>query len=109
MKNPTESELFQLSEQAKRLSSRLPEFSYDGDGRLSLRSRILFESYVEDVDISIRARLYGYTSYYCADAIIYHYGSATSGSKYNSFKVRISARNNVYLLYIYLSFLLVFL
>lgn len=58
-----------------------------------------FESYVEDVDISIRARLYGYTSYYCADTIIYHYGSATSGSKYNSFKVRISARNNIYLLY----------
>lgn len=49
LKNPTESELFQLSERAKRLSSRLPEFSYDGDGRLSLRSRILFESYVEDI------------------------------------------------------------
>lgn len=49
LKNPTESELFQLSERAKRLSSRLPEFSYGGDGRLSLRSRILFESYVEDI------------------------------------------------------------
>lgn len=58
-----------------------------------------FESYVEDMDINIRARLYGYKSYYCADAIVYHYGSATSGSKYNSFKVRISARNNIYVIY----------
>ncbi len=58
-----------------------------------------FESYVEDVDLSFRARLMGYKSYYCANALIYHYGSASSGSQYNQFKVRISARNNIYLIY----------
>ena len=58
-----------------------------------------FESYVEDMDISFRARIYGYKSYYSANSIVYHYGSASTGSKYNPFKVRISARNNIYLIY----------
>lgn len=58
-----------------------------------------FESYVEDMDISIRARLHGYKLYYSSKSIVYHYGSATSGSKYNSFKVKRSARNNIYLIY----------
>ncbi|MDO5825745.1 MAG: glycosyltransferase family 2 protein [Methanosphaera sp.] len=58
-----------------------------------------FESYVEDMDLSFRARIHGYVSYYCADAIVYHHGSATTGSRYNPFKVKISARNNIYLIY----------
>ena len=31
--------------------------------------------------------------------MVYHVGSGTSGSKYNSFKVRLAARNSVYLNY----------
>ena len=58
-----------------------------------------FESYVEDMDISFRARLAGYISYYSSKAIVYHYGSATTGSRYNPFKVKISARNNIYLIF----------
>ena len=58
-----------------------------------------FESYVEDMDLSFRARLYGYKCYYSSNAIVYHHGSATTGSRYNPFKVRISARNNIYLIY----------
>ncbi len=58
-----------------------------------------FESYVEDMDLSFRARLHGYKSYYSSNALVYHHGSATTGSRYNSFKVRISARNNIYLIY----------
>ncbi len=58
-----------------------------------------FESYVEDMDLSFRARLHGYKSYYSSKAIVYHVGSATSGSRYNEFKVKISARNNIYLIY----------
>ncbi len=58
-----------------------------------------FGSYVEDMDISIRARLHGYKLYYSSNSIIYHYGSATSGSRYNPFKIEISARNNVFLIY----------
>lgn len=58
-----------------------------------------FESYVEDMDISFRARIYGYKSYYSANSIVYHYGSASTGSKYNPFKIKISARNNIYLIH----------
>lgn len=36
---------------------------------------------------------------YCPTAVVYHVGSGTSGSKYNAFKVRLAARNNVYLNY----------
>ncbi len=56
-------------------------------------------AYLEDIDISWRARLYGYEIMYCPEARVYHLGSATSGSKYNSFKVRLSTRNNIYLHY----------
>lgn len=58
-----------------------------------------FFAYMEDVDISYRAKIHGYKNIYCADAHIYHIGSATSGSKYNSFKVKLAARNNVYVPY----------
>ncbi len=58
-----------------------------------------FFAYLEDVDIGYRARLHGYKAIYCPEAVVYHQGSGTSGSKYNKFKVKISARNNVYLPY----------
>lgn len=56
-------------------------------------------AYLEDIDVGYRARLYGYENLYCPDAIVYHVGSGTSGSRYNSFKVRLAARNNIYLNY----------
>lgn len=56
-------------------------------------------AYLEDLDIGYRARLAGYDNVYCPKARVYHVGSGTSGSKYNSFKVRLAARNNVYLNY----------
>jgi len=56
-------------------------------------------AYLEDVDIGYRSRIYGYENWYCPDAICFHVGSGTSGSRYNSFKVKISARNNIYLVY----------
>ena len=58
-----------------------------------------FFAYMEDVDVSYRARIYGYYNVYCPNAKVYHIGSATSGSKYNDFKVRLAARNNVYVPY----------
>ncbi|MDB0439179.1 glycosyltransferase family 2 protein [Clostridioides difficile] len=64
-----------------------------------------FFAYMEDIDISYRARIYGYTNIYCSDAIVYHIGSGTTGSRYNDFKVRLSARNNVYLIYKNMPFL----
>jgi GT2 family glycosyltransferase len=58
-----------------------------------------FFAYMEDVDICYRTRIYGYKCFYCPKAIVYHHGSGTSGSKYNKFKIRLAARNNVYVPY----------
>ena len=56
-------------------------------------------AYLEDIDIGYRARIYGFKNMYCPDALVYHVGSGTSGSKYNSFKVKLSARNSIWLNY----------
>lgn len=56
-------------------------------------------AYLEDLDVGYRARIYGYDNVYCPDALVEHVGSGTSGSKYNAFKVRLAARNNLYLNY----------
>lgn len=58
-----------------------------------------FFAYMEDVDISYRARTYGYKNTYCPTAHVYHIGSATSGSRHNAFKVKLAARNNIYVPY----------
>ena len=58
-----------------------------------------FFAYMEDVDLAIRSRIHGYRNLLCPDAIVYHIGSATSGSRYNEFKVRLAARNNVWVVY----------
>lgn len=56
-------------------------------------------AYLEDIDIGYRAKIYGYRNMYCPSAIVFHVGSGTSGSKYNAFKVKLSARNNIYVNY----------
>ena len=56
-------------------------------------------AYMEDVDLALRARIYGYHNLLCPDAVVYHIGSATSGSRYNEFKVRLASRNNVWTVY----------
>lgn len=58
-----------------------------------------FFAYLEDMDISYRARSFGYKNYYAHKAKVYHIGSATSGGRHNSFKVRLAARNNIFLIY----------
>ena len=58
-----------------------------------------FYAYMEDVDISYRGRIHGYKCFYCPKAVVYHIGSGTSGSKYNTFKIMLAARNNVYVPY----------
>lgn len=57
-----------------------------------------FFAYLEDVDIGFRANLHGYKNVFCPAAVVDHIGSATSGSRHNEFKVKISARNNILLL-----------
>lgn len=58
-----------------------------------------FFAYMEDVDLAVRCQINGYRNLLCPDAIVYHIGSATSGSRYNEFKVKIAARNNVWTVY----------
>lgn len=62
-------------------------------------------AYLEDLDVGYRARIYGYDNIYCPTAVVYHVGSGTSGSKYNAFKVKLAARNNVYVNYKNMPFL----
>ena len=58
---------------------------------------LLHFAYLEDLDVCFRARVRGFRVSYCPGAKVLHVGSGTSGSKYNSFKVRLAARNNVWL------------
>ena len=58
-----------------------------------------FFAYVEDIDLAYRSQIYGYRNFFCPNSIVYHYGSATSGSRYNEFKIVLAARNNVFLIY----------
>ncbi|MHC1685687.1 MAG: glycosyltransferase family 2 protein [Clostridiaceae bacterium] len=58
-----------------------------------------FFAYLEDVDLSFRAQIFGYKNVYCSDAKVFHMVSASSGSRHNSFKVKLAARNNIYLLF----------
>ena len=58
-----------------------------------------FFAYMEDVDLAIRSRINGYKNLLCPQAVVYHIGSATSGSRYNEFKVKLAARNNVWVVY----------
>lgn len=55
--------------------------------------------YLEDVDLGFRANIAGYRSLYEPDAVVYHAGSAASGSRHNAFKEVLTAGNNSYLLY----------
>ena len=70
-------------------------------GELRVRSYFdpLHFAYLEDVDVSFRARVRGYEIVYLPESRVLHVGSGTSGSRYNHFKVRLAARNNVYLNY----------
>lgn len=56
-------------------------------------------AYLEDMDIGYRANIYGYDNRYVPDAVVYHAGSGVSGSRHNAFKVDLSSRNSIYLIY----------
>lgn len=66
-------------------------------------------AYLEDVDIGYRANICGYPNRYVPGAIVYHAGSAVSGSRHNEFKVKLSAANSIYLIYKNMPFLQVIL
>ena len=66
-------------------------------------------AYLEDIDVGYRARIYGYRNVYAPKAVVYHVGSGFSGSAHNSFKVKLSSRNSVYLAYKNMPFLQIIL
>lgn len=57
-----------------------------------------FFAYLEDVDWNLRAARLGKVCHYVAEARIYHIGSATTGSKFNAFTIRLSTRNSFFVL-----------
>lgn len=74
-------------------------------GAAIYRKRLLMEiglfdeahfAYLEDLDMGYRARIHGYRNYYEPAAEVVHYGSASSGSRYNEWKTRLACANNVY-------------
>lgn len=72
--------------------------------RRSIFSKIgLFDelhfAYLEDIDIGYRARIKGFKNRFEPRAKVLHAGSASSGSRYNEFKVKLSAANSVYIIY----------
>lgn len=55
-------------------------------------------AYLEDLDIGYRAAICGYRNYYEPSAEVIHFGSASSGSRYNEWKTKLAAANNVYVI-----------
>lgn len=84
-------------------------------GGASLYRREVFEkiglfdenhfAYLEDVDMGYRAKIFGYRNVYEPRAKVIHAGSATTGSKYNEFKTKLSSANNAYLVWKNMPFL----
>jgi len=57
-----------------------------------------FFAYLEDVDFNLRLNRAGCKGYYVPAARVYHIGSASSGSTFNPFTIRLSTRNSIYIL-----------
>ena len=55
------------------------------DSRVGLFDEEHF-AYFEDIDLGYRAKIFGYRNRFAANSIVYHAGSAASGSRYNMFK-----------------------
>lgn len=52
-------------------------------------------AYLEDLDIGYRARIYGYRNTYEPGAEVLHFGSASTGSRYNERKTELASANNI--------------
>ena len=56
-------------------------------------------AYVEDLDLGYRARIHGYRNVYAPRAEVLHFGSASTGSRYNPRKTELASANNVYVVF----------
>lgn len=66
-------------------------------------------AYLEDIDLGYRAQIHGYCNVYAPEAVVYHAGSGSTGSRYNKFKVDLSSKNSIYLVYKNMPFLQILL
>lgn len=57
-----------------------------------------FFAYMEDVDLSIRARMAGHRCLAVPGAIVYHIGSATTGGDTSAFSISMTAKNILFIL-----------
>lgn len=55
-------------------------------------------AYLEDLDIGYRARIFGYRNTYEPKAKVLHFGSASTGSRYNERKTLLASANNIYVI-----------
>ena len=55
-------------------------------------------AYLEDIDIGYRAKIHGYRNRYEPSAEVLHYGSASTGSRYNERKTQLASANSVYII-----------
>jgi GT2 family glycosyltransferase len=62
-------------------------------------------AYLEDVDLGYRAKIHGYRNCYVPEAVVYHAGSGSTGSRHNKFKVDLTSKNSIYLIYKNMPFL----
>lgn len=56
-------------------------------------------AYLEDLDLGYRARIHGYRNVYEPKAEVLHYGSASTGSRYNPRKTELASANSIYVIY----------
>ncbi len=100
---------FTVGKDKERRAYQKERFIFAACGGASIyRSRVMQQigmldenhfAYLEDIDLGYRARIAGYQNLYLPAAQVYHAGSASSGSRHNAFKVDLTARNSVYLVY----------
>lgn len=57
-----------------------------------------FFMYLEDLDLSFRAQLWGYKCAYVPEAVVRHVGAGTTGKQYHKDNVYYMARNSVYVM-----------
>jgi GT2 family glycosyltransferase len=57
-----------------------------------------FFAYLEDVELGLRLRAFGFTGVYVPAAHVYHHGGATSGGEFSPLGVRLRTRNSILLL-----------
>ncbi len=55
-------------------------------------------AYLEDLDMGYRAQIYGYYNLFEPAAVVTHYGSASTGSRYNEKKTELASANSIYVI-----------